>query len=69
MLTSYRRLMREPRPPRQEFVVVCVYCGEVIALKLGGERVPESIHICASDLDIVEQEAERLAGGGKGALD
>ena len=48
MLASYERAKRERRVPPQEFVVVCVYCGEVIALRLGGQRIPDAIHICPS---------------------
>ena len=54
---------------RDEFVVSCSYCGEVVGLKHGGERVPDAIHICPDDgamnAEIAEQEEERIKWGGK----
>ncbi len=49
MRTTYQRFMRQPREPQREFVVACPQCGEVIGLRMGGERIPDAIHICAEE--------------------
>ena len=56
---------------RDEFVVACVYCGEVVGLKHGGERVPDAIHLCPEPEygEAEEQEEERIKGGGKSKWD
>lgn len=57
MLASYHRAMKQPRRvPPQEFVIACVSCGEVVGLKMGGERVPSAIHICPEQHHDVNQE-------------